>query len=480
MKRFLFLIFLFSQLAFAQVHKHSSGEKATLTIADTGHTMISRDIYGMFSEHLGRGIYDGIYYKGHIRPDIVAALKAIDLPNLRWPGGCFADQYHWRDGIGLHRPKTVNTTWGMVTEDNDFGTEEFLKICREIGCEPYIAGNVGTGSPQEMKDWLTYLNYTHHNKVSYWGVGNESWGCGGNMVPEYYANLYKHFAAFLPDYPGTQLKKIISGPDRDDYRWMETMMKDIGPDNNAWGVSLHYYIFTHGSATDFDEKNYQQTLIEEHSLDTILEHHERIMDQYDPKKHLALCVDEWGVWAHPEPGTPHYAMYQQGSLRDALIAASTLNLFNNHADRVRLANLAQTVNVIHAVILTKGNKMLLTPTYWVFDLYKAHQGARLLPLHIETPLYDSVPAINASASVKNEITHITLVNLDAHKSITVQTKMQGTVVSGRILTSARFHDFNSFDQPNRVKPNPFHDASITDNQLSVVLPPLSNVALDIK
>ncbi|MGN6177604.1 MAG: alpha-N-arabinofuranosidase, partial [Mucilaginibacter sp.] len=316
--------------------------------------MISRDIYGLFSEHLGRGIYDGIYGKGKIRQDIVQALKDIHLPNLRWPGGCFADQYHWRDGIGQNRPKTVNTTWGMVTEDNSFGTDEFMELCKEIGCQPYIAGNVGTGSPQEMKDWVTYLNYDHHFKVSYWGVGNESWGCGGNMTPEYYANLYNHFAAFLPDYPGTRLRKMISGPNADDYHWTEVMMKNIGADN-AWGLSLHYYTFPtgkwnpRGSATRFNEQEYAQTLLEAEKLDTILAHHERIMDKYDPQKKLALAVDEWGVWTDTEPGTPSYAMYQQGSLRDALVAATTLNLFNNHADRVRLACLAQTVNVIHAV-----------------------------------------------------------------------------------------------------------------------------------
>jgi alpha-N-arabinofuranosidase len=470
-------------------------EKAMIMITDTGHTVISKDIYGLFSEHLGRGIYDGIYYKGHIRQDIVQALKDIQLPNLRWPGGCFADQYHWRDGIGPKdkRPKTVNTTWGMVTEDNSFGTDEFMELCKEIGCQPYIAGNVGTGSPQEMKDWITYLNYDHHYNVSYWGVGNESWGCGGNMAPEYYANLYNHFAAFLPDYPGTHLKKIISGPNADDYRWMETMMKNIGPDNNAWGVSLHYYTIPtgkwhpKGSATAFNEQEYAHTLVEAEKLDTIIQHHERIMDQYDPQKQLALAVDEWGVWADVEPGTPPRAMYQQGSLRDALVAATTLNMFNNHADRIRLADLAQTVNVIQAVILTRGAQMLKTPTYWVFDLYKAHQDAKLLPIHIQSPLYimgkDTVRAVNASASMdKSGLIRMTMVNLDAKNSIAVSAELPKsyTQVSGEILHHERFNAINTFEVPERVKPAVFNGATIKAKQLQVTLPPLSVVALTLK
>lgn len=483
MRKIVSLLFIsLSFSAFAQ-------ENATLTITDTGHTVISRYIYGQFAEHLGRSIYDGFYRNGKIRMDIVTALKEIKVPDLRWPGGCFADQYHWRDGIGSSRPKTLNTTWGMVTEDNSFGTEEFWQLCRLIGCEPYIAGNVGTGSPQEMKDWVTYLNYDHHNNVSLWGVGNESWGCGGNMTPEYYANLYKHFAAFLPNYPGTRLKKVISGANGDDYHWTEVMMRDIGP-YNAWGLSLHYYTFPtggwnpRGSATDFNEQQFAHTLVEAEKIDTIIAHHERIMDQYDPRKRLALVVDEWGVWTDVEPGTPGYAMYQQNSMRDALVAATTLNIFNNRADRVRGANLAQCVNVIQSLILTKGDQLLLTPTYWVFDLYKEHQDARLLPLTIRSPDYivgkDTVKAINVSASIKNGVTHITLVNLDAHNAITVSFAVAGKTASGQILSSGHFTDINTFENPGKLKPAPFNDAKINAGQFQTTLPPLSVVALTIQ
>jgi alpha-N-arabinofuranosidase len=501
MKKIAGLFCLLVQFSFAQ-------EKATIKIADTGQTVISRDIYGMFSEHLGRGIYDGIYYHGQIRQDIVQALKDIHLPNLRWPGGCFADQYHWRDGIGAvgSRPKTINTTWGMVTEDNSFGTDEFMELCKKIGCQPYIAGNVGTGSPQEMKDWIEYLNFNGTSslsalrkanghpepyRVSLWGVGNESWGCGGNMRPEYYSNLYNHFAVFLPNYPGTHLMKVISGANADDYHWTEVMMQKIDPDN-AFGLSLHYYTFStgqwnpRGSARDFNEQEYAHTLVEAEKIDTIIAHHERIMDKYDPQKKLALLVDEWGVWTDVEPGTPGYAMYQQNSMRDALVAATTLNIFNNRSDRVRGANLAQGVNVIQSLILTKGEHMLLTPTYWVFDLYKEHQDAKLLPIHIESPSYimgkDTVKAVNASASVdKDGNMHITLVNLDAHRSIRVTTVLTktGQTVTAQILTSARFNDINTFAQPDKVKPAIFRAATINNKKLDVLLPPLSVVVLMI-
>ena len=474
-------------------------EKAVLTINDTGKILIDRNIYGQFAEHLGRSIYDGFYHNGQIRMDVVEALKKILVPNLRWPGGCFADQYHWRDGIGeaATRPKTVNTTWGMVTEDNSFGTNEFIELCRLIGCEPYIAGNVGTGSPQEMKDWVQYLNYpglqTSAQPVSLWGVGNESWGCGGNMTPEYYAGLYHQFAAFLPDYPGSHLKKIASGANADDYHWTEVLMKNLDP-SELYGISLHYYTFPsgrwnpRGSATSFNEAEYAQTLVQAERIEEIVDKHEAIMDKYDPQKKVALMVDEWGVWADSEKVMG--LMYQQSSLRDALIAATTLNIFNNHADRIKGANLAQAVNVIQSLILTKGDQMLLTPTYFVFDLYKVHQDARLLPVHINSPDYiagsETVKAVNASASIdKDGKTHISLVNLDAHKAITINIALPsaaGKMLSGQVLTSGRFTDINTFEQPNKIHIQTLDLVLFKKdgNTIAVILPPKSIVQLELK
>jgi alpha-N-arabinofuranosidase len=481
----------------------------TLTITDTEHTVINKNIYGQFAEHLGRSIYDGFYRNGRIRMDVVEALKKIDVPNLRWPGGCFADQYHWRDGIGElnKRPKTVNTTWGMVTEDNSFGTGEFMELCKLIGCEPYIAGNVGTGSAQEMKDWIEYLNFNGSStlaklrsvngqampyKVSLWGVGNESWGCGGNMTPEYYAGLYHHFAAFCPDYPDAPLKKVVSGANGDDYHWTEVIMKNIDL-SEMYGLSLHYYTFPtgrwnpRGSATHFSEAEYWNTLKEALKIEGIIKKHEAIMDKYDPMKKVALLVDEWGVWNDVEPGTPGYAMYQQNSLRDALVAATTLNIFNNHGDRIRGANLAQAVNVIQSLILTKGDQLLLTPTYHVFDLYKVHQGAKLLPVKITNIQSvvgkDTINLINVSASKdKNGVVHITLVNLSPRITIPVNAilPVADTKVSGEILTSARATDINTFDQPDKIKIAPYLGVTLNNKELKATLPPLSVVMLTIK
>ncbi len=503
MKLYLFCLTLLSMLTGTL-----SAQQAILNIKEKGQTSISKHIYGQFAEHLGRSIYDGFYRNGEVRMDVVNALKEIKIPVLRWPGGCFADQYHWRDGIGekMSRPKTVNTTWGMVTEDNSFGTAEFLEMCKLIGCQPYIAGNVGTGSPQEMKDWIEYLNFGGVSslselraknghalpyKVSFWGVGNESWGCGGLMEPETYATQYKTYALFAKNYPGVLLRKIAGGANGNDYHWTEVLMKNI-PAWEMWGLSFHYYTRDEEtndkhSATSFDEKEYFYFVKKALHIEDLINKHGAIMDKYDPQHKVAMVIDEWGIWVDPEPGTNPAFAYQQNSMRDALIAASTLNVFNNHADRIKMANLAQTVNVIDALLLTKGDQMIKTPTYWVFDLFKEHQDAKLLPLAITSPVYsfnnDNIPAINASASVDTAgVAHITLVNLDPKNSLTVAASLpkRYTGLSGEILHSDRFNAINTFEAPDAVKPIPFNGASLNNNQLQITLPPLSVVALTLK
>ena len=484
---------------------------------DSSNLKISKYIYGHFAEELGRCIYDGFWVsdslnvlkKDRIRLDVVNALKQIHIPLLRWPGGCFADQYHWSDGIGERnkRPKRVNTTWGMVIDDNSFGTDEFLELCNLLKCHPYIAGNVGTGTPQEMENWLEYLNYDGTStlanmrranghaspyNVSFWGVGNESWGCGGNMTPEYYSNEYKRYAEFCKDYPGTSLRKIASGANSDDYNWTDVCMKNI-PSWDLWGISMHYYTIVggwnhKGSATNFGEKEYFNGLKNCLHIEELINKHSSIMDKYDPQKKVALAVDEWGIWTDVEPGTNPAFLYQQNSLRDALIAASTLNIFNNHCDRVKMANLAQTVNVLQSLILTNKEKMLLTPTYYVFDLYKYHQDAKLLPVAFTTPEYifgnDSIAAINASASKDSMgVIHITLVNLDPRKKISVNVAPQNEAVKnieGQILTSQRFNDINTFEQPDRIKPVLFSDFKKNGDKLSVNMPPMSVILVTIK
>lgn len=492
-------------------------QAATLSVSDNSNLTINRNIYGHFSEHLGHCIYNGFWVdsslnvekQDRIRLDIVKALQKIHIPNLRWPGGCFADEYHWRDGIGPRgsRPKMVNTNWGGVTEDNSFGTHEFLELCELLHCQPYITGNVGSGTVEEMSKWVEYLNFDGVSpmtaqraanghaapwKVKFWGVGNESWGCGGNMTPEYYADQYRRYAAFAKNYPGSPLLKIASGPNADDYNWTEVMMKQV-PNWMMWGMSLHYYTLAgdwghKGSATNFDEQTYFSALKSCLHMEDLVRTHSAIMDRYDPAKKVALVVDEWGIWTDVEPGTNPGFLYQQNSLRDALIAATTLNIFNNHCDRVRMANLAQTINVLQALILTDKEKMLLTPTYHVFDLYQVHQDAHYLPVALNSPDYtlgnEKIPAVNASASKDSTgAVHISLVNLDPAHAITVSTQLAGVTyktISGKVITSAKFNDINTFDQPNKIVPQDFKGASKKDGNLVVTLPAKSIVVLELK
>ncbi|MES2331328.1 MAG: alpha-L-arabinofuranosidase C-terminal domain-containing protein [Bacteroidota bacterium] len=457
-------------------------QQAIVSLSDTGGTVISKLIYGHFAEHLGRCIYDGFYRNGKIRMDIVSALKKIQVPVLRWPGGCFADQYHWKDGIGdkSKRPVRINANWGMVKEDNSFGTDEYLQLCKLLSAEPYIAGNVGTGSPQELKDWVEYLNYQKKRNVSFVGIGNESWDCGGNMNAQFYSDQYKQFASFLPDYSGTRLKKIAVGPYKEDYQWTETVMKNI-PSDKLWGLSLHYYVFMDGfgrkgSATEFSETEYFLSMKKTLFIDELISKHSAIMDKYDPQKKVALVVDEWGIWTDVEKGTNPDFLFQQNSLRDALIAATTLNIFNNHADRVKMANLAQTVNVLQALILTKGDSMLLTPTYYVFDMFKVHQDAKLLPLHIATPFYEnaneSVAAVSGSASMDSSgVTHITLVNIDAGKDVPVLLgNLHYTRIEGRILSSGSLNDINTFSNPSHLAAKDWKGFEKKENGTTVILP----------
>jgi alpha-L-arabinofuranosidase len=493
--------------------------QTTVVIDATNPTnTISRHIYGHFSEHLGRCIYDGFWVgdsvnvpkKDRIRLDIVEALKKIKVPNLRWPGGCFADEYHWRDGIGLRkeRPYMVNTNWGGVSEDNSFGTHEFLELCSLINCEPYIAGNVGSGTVEEMAKWVEYLNSDAKStmtdlrkangrsepwRVKFWGVGNESWGCGGDMTVDFYADLYKRYAVYCRNYPQAPLLKIASGANSGDYNWTETLMKNIGT-NRMWGVTLHYYTIPtgswgkKGSATAFDEKEYFNTMKNCLVMEELVTRHSTIMDKYDPAKKTALVVDEWGIWTDVEPGTNPGFLYQQNSLRDALVAGTTLNIFNNHSDRVRMANLAQTINVLQALILTKGDQILLTPTYHVFDMYKVHMDAKKLNINFKSPDYTNadkkIPALNISASQDSTgAVHITLVNIDPAKAIALRTVLPGvkfTSVTGQILTSKKITDINSFENPGNIKIASFSGAKKSGEELVVNLPAQSIVTLELK
>ena len=484
----------------------------SVSVTDKAEPTISKYIYSNFAEHLGRGIYDGFYVgdtskipnTNGVRNDVIAALKNMKIPALRWPGGCFADTYHWKDGIGdkTKRPSIVNKWWGGVTEDNSFGTKEFLNMCEAIGTDPYISGNVGSGTVQELSDWVAYTTSDNKNpmselrkttgrdkawKVAFWGIGNEAWGCGGNMTPEYYANEFKKYSTFMSSGSG-KLFRIASGASSDDYHWTDVLMKNI-PQSLIEGIALHHYAIIDwdhkGPATKFTEDQYFKTMKSALEMDTLVTRHSAIMDKYDPKKKIALVVDEWGGWYDVEPGTNPGFLYQQNSMRDAMIAGATLNIFNNHCDRVRMANLAQCINVLQAVILTQGDKIILTPTYHVMEMYNVHQDATLVPVTVSSDDYvfgsEKLAAISASASKdKNGVVHISLVNIDPNKNHKVSLKLDGkmfTVVKGRILASAKVQDYNSFDEPNKIVPKEFNGAAIKSNTISVSMPPASVIVL---
>lgn len=506
---FVILFFLLSSQLFSQTN--------VLIQADLGKVKINKNIYGHFAEHLGHCIYGGFYVgdtstipnTNGVRNDIIEALKKLKVPNLRWPGGCFADTYHWKDGIGPKnkRPVIVNRWWGGVTEDNSFGTHDFLDMCEKIGAEPYLAGNVGSGTVQELADWVQYVGFDGVSpmsklrkengrdkpwKVRLWGVGNEVWGCGGNMRPEHYANIYRQYATFMTDWTNSDsLFRVASGANVADYNWTEVMMRDI-PHNMLEGVALHHYSFVEwtrkGSATDFTEDQYFATMRTALRMDELVTRHSTIMNKYDPAKRIALVVDEWGGWYNVEPGTNPGFLYQQNTMRDVMIAGITLNIFNNHCDRVRIANLAQTINVLQAVILTNKEKLILTPTYHVMEMYNVHQDATMLPVNITSPDYvlnnQRLPAISVSASKdKNGLTHVSLVNIDAKKSQEVTIDIRGAKFSsatGRIITSAKLQDHNSFENPEKIKPTSFTNIKKTGDQFTVTIPPFSVIVLELK
>jgi alpha-N-arabinofuranosidase len=508
--------FLFPLLAILGFSFQVSAQNKLAVNADQGKEVISRHIYGHFSEHLGHCIYGG-YWVGEessipntrgIRNDVVKALKDIQIPNLRWPGGCFADEYHWMDGVGPRdkRPRMINTHWGGVTEDNSFGTHEFLDLCEQLGCEPYISGNLGSGSVEEMSKWVEYItfdgespmsNFRKQNgrekpwKVKFWGVGNESWGCGGNMTPEFYADQYRRYATFCRNYGDNHLFKIACGANEGNYAWTETLMKNAG--NQMQGLSLHYYTLPKtwgdkGSATQFDEAEYFTTIQKTLHMEELLTKHSTIMDKYDARKRIGLMVDEWGTWYNVEPGTNPGFLYQQNTLRDAIIAGINLNIFNTHCDRVKMTNIAQTINVLQAVILTDKEKMLLTPTYWVYYLYKVHQDATLLPISFTSAAYElngkKIDAVSVSASKDSSgKIHITLVNIDPNRAQNIETELRGFTVqkvAGKILTSGKINDYNSFDKQNLLSVKDFNGAKFSGGKLTVSLPAKSVVMLEIE
>jgi alpha-L-arabinofuranosidase len=487
--------------------------------ADAPGPVVHRNVYGHFAEHLGRGIYEGIWVgpgspipntRG-IRNDVVAALKALSVPVLRWPGGCFADEYHWKDGIGPRekRPSMINTHWGGVVEDNSFGTHEFMDLVEQLGTDAYITGNIGSGTPQEMMEWVEYMtsdavspmaNLRRQNgrdkpwRVPYFGLGNEPWGCGGNMRAEYYADELRKYNTFIKNYDRAKpIARIAAGANSRDYTWTEVLMDRVGRRMNL--LSVHYYTLPTGDwnrkgpATGFGEDMWFSTLERTLVMDELLTRHGAVMDKSDPEKRIGLAVDEWGTWYDAEPGTEPGFLYQQNTLRDAVVAALNFHIFHKHAGRVTMTNIAQTVNVLQAMILTSKEKMLRTPTYWVYEMFKVHQGGTSLPIELTAPDYTvgqkKIPMVSASATraADQSGVHVSLVNTSPSQPVTLSVRLTGVspkTVSGRILTATAINAHNTFDAPDTVTPAAFNGASLGSGSLTVTLPAKAVVILTLK
>jgi alpha-L-arabinofuranosidase len=482
--------------------------------ADKPGPEVKRQIFGQFAEHLGYGIYGGIWVgedskipntRG-FRNDVLQALRNLKVPVIRWPGGCFADEYNWREGVGprAKRPVKINTHWGGVTEPNTFGTHEFMDFAELVGAEAYVSGNVGNGAPREMAEWVEYITSPAGSladeraangrktpwKLPYFGLGNELWGCGGNMRAEYAADVTRRYSTFIKVPAGVKIMKMASGPSDADYNWTEVMMRDAG--RHFDGIGLHYYTLpgnwrVKGPATGFDEAAWAKTLAATLKLDDYITRHRAIMDKYDPAKRVWLGVDEWGSWYEPEAGSNPGFLVQQNTLRDALIAAININLFVKHADRVKMANIAQMVNVLQAMIFTKDDKMVLTPTYHVFEMFKAYQDSTSLPVELKSPWYNkdawTLPAVSASAvrDAQGKI-HAGLTNADPNRSVSISLKIptwSGSKVSGRVITAPSMDARNTYENPTALVPAAFNGAELRGGVLQVLLPAKSVVMLDL-
>lgn len=481
--------------------------------------VVAPEIYGQFAEHLGTCIYGGLWVGPHsdipntqgYRNDVLQALKELHVPVMRWPGGCFADEYHWRDGIGdpALRPRMVNNNWGGTVEDNSFGTHEFFNLCELLGCEPYLSGNVGSGTVEELAKWVEYITaedgpmarLRRENgrekpwKLKYLGVGNESWGCGGEMRPEYYADLYRRYQVYCRNYDGNKLFKIASGASDYDYRWTETLMSRAG--RFMQGLSLHYYTVyswseSKGSALHFTTDQYYWALAKCREIEDVIKRHASIMDIYDSKCRVALMVDEWGTWWDEEPGTVKGHLYQQNTMRDAMVAALSLNVFHRNTGRVKMANIAQVANVLQSMVLTRGDKMALTPTYYVFKMYVPHQGGEFVPVMVNAGGREVaserggkrwLPNVDATATRKDGTLTLSLVNVDANAPCDVTVDLAGAaskVVEAVALTGASIDAYNEIGEKENVAPVALDGVKVKDGKLSVTLPPHTIATISLK
>jgi len=446
------------------------------TTAEIG--TIRPELHGHFAEHLGSCVYGGLWVGKNSRiPNIdgyrrqaVDYLKAVGVPVLRWPGGCFADDYHWRDGVGpaAKRPRSVNIHWGNYTEDNSFGTHEFLGLCRLIGAAPYLAGNVGSGTPQELRDWVEYCNYPGGTSLSderaangsrepfnvrYWGVGNESWGCGGEMIPSQYANDYRKYASYIRPFGGTTPFLIACGPNRNNQDWTRGFFENINR-RLPNGFAMHFYSNSRVVPTQFTAADANTQLATFFDLEKAIREQRAIIDKYDPQKRVGLLVDEWGVWDRmiPEEEKRYGRLWQQITMRSAVAAALGLNVFHRQADKLVMCNIAQMVNVLHSLLLTEEEKCVCTTTYHAFDLMKAHRGNQ----SVRVAQKDAEPlGLSVSASRKDRELILTFVNPKADTEMSVNCSLSGanvTEAKARVLHHEDLNACNTFQEPNRIVP----------------------------
>jgi len=498
--------------------------RAVIDLDVTGDR-ISRHLYGHFAEHLGRSIYDGFWVgedspipnvRG-IRSDIVEALRALNIPNLRWPGGCFADTYHWRDGVGPRdqRPKIVNSNWGDVVENNHFGTHEFLDLCEMLGAEPYINGNVGSGTVQEMSEWVEYVTRGDDSPmarlrrengrdepwaVPFWGIGNEPWGCGGNLSAGFYAEQARRYATYCRDHGGNRLMLIAAGANEDDFDWTRVLVKSLVDSHAATlygdlsyqAISFHYY--THSGsginsedALPFSDQQFYDTVAYARDFERVVRGHVAVVDSYDPEGRISLVCDEWGTWWNVEEGTNPGFLFQQNTVRDALVAGIHFDIFHRYARRISMANIAQTVNVLQAMVLTDGESLVLTPTYHVFEMNKGHQDALSIPAHVidapsATARGGQFPLVSMSASTKDDTALISLTHLSVDSACTVSVDLRGraaTVSRARVLSGDSATDHNDPMAPDRVAPRPL-PTSIENGVLTVTLPPHAFATIELE
>jgi alpha-N-arabinofuranosidase len=482
---------------------------SVLICSDSGKARISKHIYGHFAESPGTAVYPGIWVgpdssipntRG-IRKDVVEALQNVKAANLRWPGGAYAERYRWRDGIGPLSSRKPHEEFN--DETNEFGTHEFLDFCDMVGCEPYLCCSTTSGTVEEARDWLRYLTADDDSgpaklrrkngrrepwNARLWAVGNEVWAYCDKPAP--YAGKFLEYEEAMRAATDQDLYLVACGPGGTRYDWTDTLMRIVG--TRMEGLAFHHYTLAgpwadKGPALGFTEQHWALSMQNSFGIETMVYKHSEIMDRYDPGKKVALVMDEWGVWHSGASHMPEDCPHSPGTIRDAIVAAMMLNMFNNHCERLRVANIAMLVNALHPLYITHEDRLLRTPTSHVYEMFTVHHEATMLPLITTAdrglPYDYTMPGFNASASRDDAgRIHLTLCNVTVDSDREISCRLaSGNINSarGRILTSDAIDGHNTFREPDRVAPAPFEGASIDNGIVKIALPARSVVLLEL-